>query len=261
MLKRAQRLYIMLKLLRVLSNWHEVWKNYFGGQTLPPLKLRRGLTLYHTAADGPVLLVLEVFANRYYRRHLSFPKGGNVVDIGANIGAFTLDYASAGEAIHVHAYEPNPQTSETLRRNVESNQLGVRVTTYAEAVGGECGELKLWTNVPSLIATGYGDEPPSPGGRRVTVPMIDLNEVVRRVGGPIELLKIDTEGAEVDILEGASRPTLQTIRQVVLEYHDAIRPNALESCRRVLEAARFNCLTVPDRRKGGREGLLYAWRG
>jgi FkbM family methyltransferase len=246
------------RMARWLSNWREVWSAYRAGRTLPPLRFRSGLTLYHGPHDSPVAVLHEVFGERQYARHLEAPEGGLLIDLGANIGGVTLDWARRARRLRVHAYEPNPPTNGVLRRNVEANGLADRVVVHDDAVGRAAGALELWTNVHSMVVTAYGDGPPREGAVRLSVPLIDLNEVLRRAGGgPVSLLKMDTEGAEADTLEGATPETLAAIRQVVLEYHDSLCPGALGRCRGVLERAGFRCLVRPTNE---RQGLIYARR-
>ena len=93
----------------------------------------------------------------------------------------------------------------------------------------------------SVLGTAYGDAPPRPEADRIEVSVVGLDEVATRVGNrPIDLLKIDAEGAEADILEGASADTLARIRSIVLEYHDDLVPDAKDRCLRVLRAANFH---------------------
>ncbi len=246
------------RMVRWLSNWREVWSAYRAGLPPPPLRFREGFTLHHGRLDSPVSLLREVFGERHYRRHIERPLDGVLIDIGANIGAVTLDWASRSSRLHIHAYEPNPATNRVLRHNVEVNGLTDRVTVHHEAVGRESGQLRLWTNVHSMATTAYSDAPPAPEAVATYVPLVDLNEVVRRTGGrPIALLKIDTEGGEADALEGATPATLGTLRQVVLEYHDKLCPNASGRCRKVLEQAGFCCLVRP---MNAHHGLIYARR-
>lgn len=248
----------LYRMFRWLSNWREVWSCYRVARPLPPLRFRSGLTLYHGPHDSPVALLHEVFGERQYRLHLDGPVEGVMIDLGANIGAVTLDWASRSRRLRVHAYEPNPSTNEALRRNVEANGLADRVFVHEEAVGREPGELKLWMNINSMTSTGYSDSPPAPEAVAARVPLIDLNEAVRRTGGePVALLKIDTEGAEADTLEGATPATLGAIRQVILEYHSHLCPDAVARCRRVLERAGFRCLVRPI---NANHGLIYARR-
>ena len=246
------------RMMRWLSNWREVWSSYRAGQKMPPLRFRDGLTLHHGRLDSPVALLHEVFGERHYRRHIARPLEGVMIDIGANIGAVTLDLASRSRRLRVHAYEPNPATGEVLRHNVAVNGLTDRVTVHHEAVGRAAGHLRLWTNVNSMTSTAYRDAPPTPEAVVTNVPLVDLNEVVRRAGGgPVALLKIDIEGGEVDTLEGATPATLAALRHVILEYHDRLCPNASVRCREVLEGAGFSCRVRP---LNAHHGLIYARR-
>ena len=247
------------RMARWLSNWREVWSAYRAGREVPPLRFRHGFTLDYGQHDDPVSLLHETFGERQYAQHIAAPDG-LMIDLGANIGVVTLDWATRSEGLRVHAYEPNPPTNSVLRRNVEANGLAGRVVVHHEAVGRGGGELSLWTNVHSMVATGFGDAPPRAGGVRVSVPLIDLNEVVRRAGGgPVSLLKVDTEGAEADTLEGATPETLAAIRQAIVEYHNSLCPDALERCRVVLERAGFRCRVMPFKRSR-QQGLIYATR-
>jgi FkbM family methyltransferase len=57
------------------------------------------------------------------------------------------------------------------------------------------------------------------------VPVIGLDEIWQRINKKtIWLLKVDTEGAEVDILEGASETVLGATQNAIVEYHDNIFP-------------------------------------
>ena len=241
----------LLRMMRWLENWRAVWSAYRNCLPLPPFRFRRGFTLHHGSGDEPLLLLYEIFVEGCYARDKI--SEGTIIDLGANIGAATLSWASQSANITIHAYEPNPETNQTLRQNIEANNLSGRVSVYDDAVGRETGETHLATDVPSLLATSYGELRSA-----IKVPMVDLNEVLRRAaGGQISLLKIDTEGAEADILEGASLPTLKLIKRIVLEYHDTLCPDAGRRCQQVLVEAGFRIQTAP---LNANQGLLYAWQ-
>ena len=254
-LHAARTLY---RMIRWLENWPEVWSAYRQQKPLPLLRFRDGFTLHYGSHDDPVSLLHEIFGERHYTKYLTIPTDGVMIDLGANIGLVTLDWASKVRQVRIHAYEPNPSTNRILQRNIDANGLGQRVTVHPEAVAGAPGEMRLWTNVHSMIATGYSDTAPRSGAIAETVPVIDLNEVVRRAGGSVALLKMDTEGAEAETLEGATAATLRSIGQMVLEYHESLCPNALTRCRKVLEGADFHCRIRPI---NPTQGLIYAQRG
>lgn len=88
--------------------------------------------------------------------------------------------------------------------------------------------------------------------------MVAFDQVWERLNRePIAMLKIDTEGGEVGILEGASDDALRAVNTAVIEYHDNLFPNAYERCRAVLDRAGFTCSVY---RHPWDEGVITATR-
>lgn len=245
-LVRRARLRALLH--RHLSNATDVWRAYRAETRVPPLQFRNGLTLHHGPGDAPVFLFFEVFANGCYRRPISPPTRGTVVDIGANIGAFTLDCAARFPEVTIEAYEPNPDAYRVLEQNVRANRLEPRVRTYLEAVGRAAGVLKLWGGAGTVIATAYPDAVEA-ATTPAECPMVDLATVFSRTDRRVELVKIDVEGSEADILEGG-RAVLRGAEQFVGEYHEARVPGVLDRCRGVFEASGFTFASACTARCG-----------
>ena len=250
---------MLVSMIAWFDNWREVWLSYRSGAEIPPLRFRRGFVLRHRSEDQVLLQFFEVFRDKSYRRYITEPHFGTMVDIGANIGAVSLDWATRLQHVRVHAYEPHPGTFATLRENVEANHETPRIVTYQEAVGGRTGTLVLHTGGSSMENSAYGPGAAARTLDEIGVAMVALDTVIERCSGDgqIGLVKIDTEGAEADILEGAHPETFKEIRQFVIEYHDGLSPNALARCESVLAGAGFRCAT-PSARPA--QGLLYAWR-
>jgi FkbM family methyltransferase len=285
----ARDLFILGELLLWVVNWREVYRSHRRGAPLPPIRLRRGPTLSHQASDQVLVVLREVVTQRCYRRHITEPARGVLVDIGANIGMVTLDWAARMPEVTIHAYEADPITFETLKRNVEDNGLAGRVRVYNEAVGRGAGEILFHRTGLSLTAGAFAfagapeDGPaaadevnPRDGaprrakpdlwfwtrfGEPLRLPAVGLAEVMRRAerDGPVKLVKIDVEGAEVDILQGAPPDTLVAAEQFVVEYHDPLRPEARARCEAALERAGFRCVARESEEMAGL-GLLYAVR-
>jgi Methyltransferase FkbM domain len=112
--------------------------------------------------------------------------------------------------------------------------------------------------VNTTLSTAYLETSPSEGGRRIKVPMISLDDVWNRLEKrPIWLLKVDTEGAEGDILESASKAALAAVQNAIVEYHDNIVPGVSQRCYQVLTDAGFKWRTHVHPWK---EGIIYATR-
>jgi FkbM family methyltransferase len=229
---RRTRLQVLMA--RQLVNWREVWDAYSSGTPVSSLRFRNGMVLHQGPRDSGGFLFLEIFANGCYRRGLPPALKGEVVDIGANIGAFTLDAATRYPAAIVHAYEPDPETCAVLRRNIDANGLSSRVRVWNEAVAGKAGSLRLWRGEGSVVVSAH--LPAALRGEPCDVPAVTLPTVVARMSGRIAVLKLDCEGAEAEILETAG-PGLDAVDHIVAEYHAALVPDVVPRIRRVLEPA------------------------
>jgi FkbM family methyltransferase len=239
---KLQGLQHLATLMRLTRNWPAIWRSRRQPDQLPALQFRNGLVLNHGRYDNPLLALDEVFIKRWYDIGPRPPAHATMLDVGANIGSVSLAWSAQSPTLRIHAYEPNPAAFDTLQRNVEANRLQSRVRTFSDGVGRTSGTLQLWIDVQTDLSTAYLDRSPQEGGRRVRVPVVTLDEAWRRLNyEPIWLLKIDTEGAEVDILEGASSSLLDAVQHAIVETHDNIYPGAFNRCRRRLEDAGFAC--------------------
>jgi 31-O-methyltransferase len=268
----ARHLRALFDLVLWVENWREAYASLRRGAPMPPLRLRGGATLWHGDPDQPLVVIREVLSERCYRRHVVEPERGVMLDIGANIGLVTLDWATRMPHVLIHAYEPDPTTFNTLRRNVEDNGLASRVRLYNEAVGAGTGTLTLYRSSGSVTTSAFlfdadGDQHAEDvsfwirRGEPLSVPMVGFDEVMRRAkrDGAVELVKIDVEGAEADILEGAMPQALRAAAQFVVEYHDKLCERARARCAAALERAGFTWIVRESDLMTGL-GLLYAAR-
>jgi FkbM family methyltransferase len=125
--------------------------------------------------------------------------GSTFVDVGANVGYFTLLASTLGA--RVVAYEPTPSVFARLRENVDLNGFQQAQLVNA-AVMDKPGTLSLHLSGDDPEAnTRFGDGPQS-----VRVPAVSLDEDLAARGiEHVDLLKIDAEGAEAFVLDGATR--------------------------------------------------------
>lgn len=132
-------------------------------------------------------------------------KGARVVDAGAHNGYYALLSAlRVGEDGQVYAFEALPSNYRTLTKNIEMNGLR-NVQAYNVAVGGRRDRVRF---------NCYNDGMMSAHGRLV-VEMVPLAEVV---DAPVDVLKIDVEGAECEVLEGA-RGLISPSTRIMCEVH------------------------------------------
>ena len=130
--------------------------------------------------------------------------GMTVIDLGANIGQYTLVAARrVGPQGRVHAFEPTPSLAEHVRRNLELNALG-NATVHAVAVSDARGRAKLQfveTSEPNMNSIVLDTR----ANGELVVPTVTLDEfVAEHAVGSVGVIKIDIEGAEMKALHGAT---------------------------------------------------------
>lgn len=130
-----------------------------------------------------------------------------MVDIGANIGYYTVLAGRLGA--QVMAFEPEPDNLDLLRRNIRENDIESRVQVHDCALGEKTGSMTL-----HIDAGNHGGHSFSAGnilkdGGSLDVPVARLDDVVAASGKQVAVIKMDTQGAEAGILAGA----LQTLRR------------------------------------------------
>jgi FkbM family methyltransferase len=173
-----------------------------------------------------------------------------IVDIGANVGFFTLYAASRWPKAVIHAYEPAPQNFANLMRNVELSKAE-RVVCHATAVTGKAGVTTLYLKQDSGWHSIWSHDAES----EIRVSTTTLNDIVNEVDGPIDLLKLDCEGAEYEVFEAAESLLARSVQQIVMEYHE-LGDRDVAQLTKVLERAGFSLKVEPF--PPWNTGMLYA---
>lgn len=130
-----------------------------------------------------------------------------IVDIGANVGFFSLAARSYFQAATIHAYEPNNRTLAYLRQNAAAGRFEV----FGEAVGASEG----WVTIEDAGDPNQARTSASADAQGVR--QVPLATIVERVGGYIDFAKIDCEGAEWDLFRDIA--SWERISEVRMEYH------------------------------------------
>jgi FkbM family methyltransferase len=199
-------------------------------------------------------LAREIFERRVYERHrvsLAADAAGTaaamrplVVDVGAHVGLFALRALSMLPHSRLLAIEPARRTCALLRANLAANGMGARATVVqaaADAGGDGDGDgrrvrLRYYRNLTSNStcvpeererAQRYALAPWRLGAARDEwCAARSLSSILRehgrgdpRDGGAIALLKVDVEGAELDVLRGLAPCDWARVAQVVVEAH------------------------------------------
>ena len=150
------------------------------------------------------------------------PKSGRIfIDIGANRGTWTKALAPHFE--HVHAVEPNADVLRDLQRGLPEN-----VTIHKMAAWSHATNITFSRFESSVHLSAYfQDEGINTGHRigQIELPCLPVDDL--DISGPVDFIKCDTEGAELQCLQGAER-TIRTYRPwLLIEVHSAENFSAL----------------------------------
>ncbi|HEY0638323.1 MAG TPA: FkbM family methyltransferase [Pseudonocardiaceae bacterium] len=194
------------------------------------------LSVFASSAIEARFLHEEIFTEGCYD-DIVLPEHPFVVDVGANIGMFLLWVARRHPGAEVLAFEPMPDSVALARRNLELHGV-TGVTLHEVALGAEAERDVVFTFYPMIPgnSTRYPEikEVQKANmartlavkvvermhrGREVTVQVERLSAFLT-ADRPIDLLKLDVEGAEVDVLLGIDATHWPLVRQVVMEVQD-----------------------------------------
>jgi amino acid adenylation domain-containing protein/FkbM family methyltransferase len=219
-------------------------------------RLPNGLRVAHQNRHETDYLYREIFLRRCYTRHgVTLRDGDCVVDVGANIGFFTLFVATACPGARVLAFEPVPELFESLRQNARRYAPGAEL--FSHGLGAEERE-EQFTYYPNYTMMSGAARLSDAAGEREVVRRYVENEAalgvggakelleemdelleerfeeqvrvarIRRLGqvlveqgvGRVDLLKVDVQRAEAEVLAGLEDWQWAQVGQVVMELHD-----------------------------------------
>jgi len=141
--------------------------------------------------------------------------GMTVVDIGANVGYYTLLFAQAVEkGGTVYAFEPAPETFALLQRNLRENNLNGNVKLFNVALSDHEGAAELFINEYNKGNNRLYD---AGGMRSVPIQLKRLDDVIPS-SEHVDFIKMDIEGAEVLALRGMRELLKRDKPTIVMEY-------------------------------------------
>jgi FkbM family methyltransferase len=165
-------------------------------------------------------LLLQLFKEMFlaepyaFEPHTATPL---LIDGGANIGMSVVYFKKHFPQARILAFEPSPDAFRLLARNVAANNLA-GVELYNVALAPTAGELPFYTEADGATLNG-SLRPYAAGVHTVRVPAQRLADYLPPAT-PIDLLKLDVEGAEPGILADLAQAGLLTrFHHVLVEYH------------------------------------------
>lgn len=205
----------------------------------------------------PLYAVWKALSDRRERallRRLIRP-GMTVVDVGANIGIYTRFFSGlAAVSGRVHAFEPAPSNYKRLRENAEHF---TNVSLNHAAVGDCSGTIRLF--VSDELNVDHRTFDSGDGRKGIDVPVVSLDEYFS-AGHRVDLIKIDVQGYELSVLQGAKRVLAENRDiKVLMEFWPYGLAKAAVSPSKVIEL--INSLGFEIRTTSDENGDLFDGTG
>ncbi len=170
-------------------------------------------------------------------------RGKVALDVGAGTGEYTLVMAKKFQ--RVYAFEPNPERASELRARLK-NRDAKNVIVIEAAVAAQEGSTVLWLDPPtkrqggpaSTILDKFEYKPASQGLEQLAehfegktgVPVKTLSLANMDFQDPVDLMKVDVEGAEFQVIAGASSlMKMRLIRNLIVELHNRDEKSQMET--------------------------------
>lgn len=152
---------------------------------------------------------LEILVQKGWNDFLTENESPLILDCGANIGISVLNYRRKYPSAKIIAFEPDPTILPVLKRNLKNNQAS-DVSIVEAAVWINSGEMAFYLEGAdgSKLVTSSSDE-------TIKVKTVDLREYVNT---PVDLLKMDIEGAELDVIPHI-KEKLELVKNLIVECH------------------------------------------
>ena len=153
-------------------------------------------------------------------REMPLPPGEvrTVLDIGANVGITALYFSRIFPNAQIYAFEPAPDNFAVLSRNIANSK---RIRGFNFGLGAQDAELELFHSDNPINFGGYSLHPAgSDTSKKLRIQVRNVAAVLAELSlEKIDVVKIDTEGAEYDILTALPERILRTAKYITGELH------------------------------------------
>ncbi len=160
----------------------------------------------------------EIFIGKNYEKYNKIKSGDLVLDIGGNVGIFTIKAAQVvGDKGKVIVIEPEPNNVKLIKENTK---IFNNVTIIPKAVGSKSGKVELLIGKHSGSHSIYTEDDYSPNDKIISIQIDLLDNICKELTlNLIDFIKIDVEGWELEVLKGAINSLEKIKFFTIASYH------------------------------------------
>ena len=196
-----------------IENWREVLPRAAVGETVTEIRLRNGTRVVAPPQNKLWPIFSDIWYHSAYTKHCAIARNGLVVDVGANVGVFSL-FASRMARL-VYSLEP---ASSNFSRLVSNTSRTRNIVPLNLACAAQNGRMTLDL---SSDAVSFSLKTTSSHGKQETVEVVSLPTLFESYNiERCDFLKLDCEGSEFDIILESDPSLFQRVKCIVMEYHD-----------------------------------------
>jgi len=183
------------------------------------LGMKNGLKLNVNKNEGDLCTLFEVFIDEDYAFKGEENGNYNIIDIGANVGYFSLYISKKYPNSKVFSFEPFPETFKKLSSHISSNNISnVKLNNLAVSDFDDTAKFYSfeWTGCNTMVDRGFDEEQTN-----VTEVKCIKFESLRELTGceNFDFAKIDCEGSEYPIILNSSDEAVKAVKKYIIEVH------------------------------------------
>ena len=256
------RIKLGLTIIKHVRNWPNVFFNYFGivHNKYINFKFRNGESIKIRNVENEndtsgLATIWEIFIMKNYSsKGMEIKNEDIIIDVGANIGVFSLYSSKRAKNGKVYAYEPFKTHYKRFLDNIKINNIK-NISAFNLAVGGKKQKRELFINESSsgMHSLVFGEN----SKKKEIINCITLKDIFKENKiKKCDFLKIDCEGAEYEIIYNTPKEILKKIKKISLEFDNIDKEK--KNCFFLKSFLEENGFKVNMRGENLHQGILYA---
>lgn len=212
--------------------------------------------IFDIRSDADQSVLNEIFGDREYRIVEDVIKKASheIIDVGAHIGVFSIYASVLNPNVKIFAFEPEEANVALLKGNLKLNNIQ-NVVVRGVAVGAEDGLKDFFVSADSHNHSFFDV---NGSLKKIKVQVQSFGKILQKAE-IVDLVKMDSEGAEFEILNSLSAEDFAKVRAFYIEYHEYSPEMKAEELIKLIQRNGFKTKSVSSR-YDKRMGFIFAER-